>query len=359
MKKIDWYIIRKFLGTYFFAAILLTAIIVVIDFSERIDEFIEKEAPLRLIVGQYYLNFVPHMLLILSPILIFVSVIFFTSQMSNRSELVAILASGVSFYRILFVPYFIAAAVLVAMQLYANHDLVPAANKDRLAFEYKYIRSSHVNPNYNVHMQINPTNFIYMKQYNPKDSSGINFTLETVEGRELKRKLSASKIKWSAKDSTWHLTNFVSRAIDGKREKIREGAKMDTTLDLHPNDFEQKIRFKEAMDRTELLGFIDKMLLKGSPNLEFYQVEHHRRTATPFATFVLTIIGFSIASRKVRGGLGIHLFMGIAMSATYMMFLQFAMTFATKGNLSPLLSVWIPNFIFGFVSLVLLYRAPK
>ena len=359
MKKIDWYIIRKFLGTFAFTVLLFTAITVVIDLSERIDDFLENQAPWGVVVTQYYFNFIPHIVFLLTPMFIFIAVIFFTSKLAGRSEIIAMLASGISFYRLLFVPYLFSAVVLFAIQLYGNHYMVPNSNKERLAFESSYFRSKKLNPNSNVHMQIDSVNYVYVKNYNPKDSSGTGFTLETIRNRELVYKLSANKVKWNGQKKQWQLTSYKSRSINGLHENLNEGMKLDTVFNLHPKDFQVKIKEKESMTTRELSDFIDKLLLKGAQYVEFYQVEKHRRTAIPFATFILTFIGFGVASRKVRGGMGLHLLIGIAISFTYILFLQFSMTFATKGNLSPFLSVWIPNVIFGVLSVILVIKSPK
>ena len=359
IKKLDGYIIKKFLGTFFFTILLFSLIIVVIDVSERVDDFLEKEAPLKLIVTDYYLNFIPHIIFLLCPLFIFISLIFFTSRLAYRSEIVAILASGVSFYRLLLVPYFLSAAFLVALQLYANHYWVPNANKDRIIFENEYIRGTYINSARNIHLQIDPETFIYLESFNNRDNSGRRFTMEKIKDKKMYYKLEAPRIKYDEKKEKWSMNKYMVRTINGLNEKIKEGEKLDTALNLLPQDFDQRTNFKEAMPTPELNRFIEKEIMKGSPNVEFYLVEKHRRTAIPFATFILAIIGLSIASRKVRGGMGLHIFWGIAISAAYVLFLQFSQTFATNGNLSPLLSVWVPNFIFGVLSIYLLWKAPK
>ncbi len=359
MKKLDAYIIKKFLGTVLFTVLLFIMIAVVIDLSERIDDFIEKGAPFNLIVNNYYANFIPHIVFLLSPLFICIAVIFFTSKLASRSEIIAILASGVSFYRLLFVPYFISAAILVGIQWYANHYWIPNANKERLEFESQYIRKRYVSRDRNIHIQIDPKTFIYMETYNNRDSIGRNFTLERIVNRQLEYKLTAGKIQWDGEKGKWKLSDYYDRSIDGLKEKITEGEKLDTTFNFLPSDFERKIRYKEAMTTPELTAFINKEISKGAPFVEFYEVEKHRRNAVPFATFILTIIGLSIASRRSRGGTGFHIFAGIALCAAFIIFMQFSTTFATKGNLSPLLSVWIPNIIFAILSIYLLLTAPK
>ncbi len=360
MKKLDRYIVGKFLGTFFFTVLLLCVVIVVIDLSERIDDFLENDAPVDLIIFQYYMNFVPHTVLTLSPLFIFVAAIFFTSRMAYRSEIVAILASGVSFYRLMFGPYFFAATLLVILQLYGTHYLVPDANKDRLEFEYAYMRGKIVNKDRDIHLQIAPDSYIYLETFILSDSSGRKFTLEQIDSNQnMVYKLHAARAKWQGNIQKWKLTNYSERRINGLKEELSSGIKMDTTLNFHPKDFAREKRFKDAMTRTELNEYLVKERQRGTPNLEFYEVERHRRTAVPFSTYILSIIALAVASRKVRGGMGFHVFVGIALSAGYIVALQFSTTFATNGNLPPLLGAWIPNIIFGVIAVYLIRKAPK
>lgn len=360
MKKLDRYIVGKFLGTFFFTVLLLCVVIVVIDLSERMDDFLENDAPIDLIIFQYYMNFVPHTVLTLSPLFIFVAAIFFTSRMAYRSEIVAILASGVSFYRLMFGPYFFAATLLVILQLYGTHYLVPDANKDRLDFEYAYMRGKIVNKDRDIHLQIAPDSYIYFETFILSDSSGRKFTLEQIDSNQnMVYKLHAARAKWIGSIQKWQLTNYTERRINGLKEELSKGTKMDTTLSFHPKDFAREKRFKDAMTRTELNEYLVKERQRGTPNLEFYEVEKHRRTAVPFSTYILSIIALAVASRKVRGGMGFHVFIGIALSAGYIVALQFSTTFATNGNLPPLLGAWIPNLIFGVIATYLVVKAPK
>jgi len=305
------------------------------------------------------MSFIPYIVFLLSPLFVFISVIFFTSKLAYRSEIIAILASGISFYRILFVPYFISASLLVGLQLYANHYLVPNSNKTLREFENLYIKKNYVNRDKNIHLQIEKDTYVYVGSYNNNDSLATNFTLEVIEDKKLLYKLAAKKAKWNNKEKAWSLTKFQARRVNGMKEHFREGEKMDTIINLHPSDFDRRVTQKEALTTPELTTFIAKERQKGAPFLEFYLVEQHRRSAIPFATFILTIIGLAIASRKVRGGMGFHIFIGIALSSAYIVLLQFSTTFATQGNLSPLLGVWLPNIFFGILSIYLLWKAPK
>lgn len=360
MKKLDKYIVGKFLGTFFFTVLLLCVVIVVIDLSERIDDFLENDAPFNLVVFQYYANFIPHTVLTLSPLFVFISAIFFTSRMAYRTEIIAILASGISFYRILFGPYLFAATLLFALQLYGSHYWVPEANKERLTFEYQYMRGQIVNKDKDIHLQIAPDSYVYLETFILSDSSGRKFTLEQIDSNQnMLYKLHAARAKWNGTKGKWELSNYTERRIDGLKESITTGTNMDTVLNFHPRDFAREKRFKDAMTRSELNEYITKERQRGTPNLEFYQVEKHRRTSVPFASYILSIIALAVASRKARGGMGFHVFVGIALSALYIITLQFSTTFATNGNLSPFLGAWMPNIIFGVIAVWMLVKAPK
>ncbi len=359
MKKLDRYIIQKFLGTFFVAILLFGVLAIVVDFSEHIDDFLEKEAPLDLVFSQYYLNFIPHIIFLLFHLFVFISVIFFTSQLAYRSEIIAALASGISFYRILFVPYFICAAILFAIHLFGNHFLVPYSNQNMLDFEANYMKKRNNYITHNIHMQIDTNTYVYAYSYRRQDSSVRKFTVERFKQEQLQSRLTATVAKWKGDLKKWQLTDYTIRQFDGIKETLHKGTRKDTSLLLHPQDFDQNTDYKEALSTPKLISFIDKEKLKGSPFVVHYEIEKHRRTAIPFATFILTFIGFGVASRKVRGGMGLHLLIGIAISAIYILFLQISMTLATNINFSPFLSVWLPNFLFIIVCIGILYAAPK
>lgn len=359
MKILDRYIILQYLGTFFFAILLFAAISVSIDLSDRIDDFLEHHITVYDAAVRYYGNFVPFIIFLLSPLFIFIAVIFFTAQLAGRSEIIAIISGGVSFYRLLFVPYFISATILTVVQLYGNHYWVPRSNADKIAFEGEKMNKKYILKDRNIHLQISPDTYIYVETYNNADSTGKRFTLENMRNRKMYRKIAADKIKWIGAKQQWHLENYIDRRIDSLDEKISKGTALDTTLSLTPQDFDRRLGLKEAMTTPELRDFINNEIRKGAPSVEFYQVELYRRTAIPFATYILSTIGFAIASRRVRGGMGLHIAVGIALSAVYVMLLQFSMTFATNGGLSPLLSVWVPNIIFGILSVYLVWNAQK
>ncbi len=358
LKKLDTYIIRKFLGTFVYAISLIILIVVVFDLSEKIDNFIENQAPLRDIVLVYYVNFIPYFINLFSPLFTFITVVFFTSRMAFNSEIIAILSSGISFRRLL-VPYLISAILLSLGTIYLSNVVIPTANQKRLAFESQYVRKPEAFRGRNIHMQVRPGLFVYLESFNERTQTGYRFSLEQIENGRLESKLMASQAKYNDGEGTWTISNYNVRAIDGLEERLSFGRELDTLLPFSPYDFIQNLKDMETMNYRELNRFIANERLKGSEAVSFYEVEKHRRMAFPFATLVLTFIGVALSSQKVRGGVGLHLGAGITISFAFILFMQVTTTFATKGNLHPMLSVWIPNILFGILGAYLIKIAPK
>lgn len=358
LKTFDYYIIRKFLGTFFYAITLIILIVIIFDLSEKIDDFLEKKAPLQEIVFAYYLNFIPYFVNLFSPLFTFIAVIFFTSRLAFNTEIIAILSSGVSFKRLL-LPYLISAVILALVSMYLSNFLIPSANEKRLDFEYTYVKNPQSFRDRNIHMQIRPGIFIYMESFNTRAQTGVRFSLEKINEGELFYKMQAEKVAWDSILGSWKIQNYYIRTIIDEKESLVFGAEMDTILPLSPKDFMQNLAEMETMKFNELREYIDNERLRGSEHVKFYEVEKHRRMAFPFATLVLTLIGVALSSRKVRGGIGLHLGIGMAISFSYILFMQVSTTFATNGNLHPFLSVWIPNVLFGILGAYLLKVAPK
>jgi lipopolysaccharide export system permease protein len=358
IKIIDKYIIRKFLGTFFFALGLIIAIAIVFDISEKIDDFLEKKAPLKAIVFDYYLNFIPYFGNLFSPLFVFIAVIFFTSRMAGLTEVVAILSSGVSFRRFV-APYMVGAAVIASISLLLNMYVIPHSNAQRLEFERIYIKNQFVYKNKDVHRQISPGQFIYFESYNNIDRVGYRFSLEKFKDGKLTYKLLSERIVWDSTTSKWRIENYFIREIVGMNETIKTGLRLDTVLAFSPEEFNRRTNYIETMDSHELDKFIEQERIRGTEELPFYLVEKHRRIAFPFATFILTLIGVSLSSRKVRGGIGVQIGAGILLSFTYIMFMQISQTFATNGNMSPMLAMWIPNIAFSFIAIYLYRKAMR
>lgn len=356
IKIIDRYIVVKFLGTFFFAMALIISIAIVFDISEKIDDFLEKDAPMHAIIFDYYLNFIPFFANLFSPLFIFISVIFFTSKMAGQTEIIAILASGISFKRLL-VPYMVAAMFLSGISFYLNNYVLPHSNTARIAFEAKYIKNPFVYKNRHVHRQIAPGQFIYFESFNNFDKIGYQFSYERIENGKLSYKLLSERIFWDSVKTKWTIENYFTRTIDGMNEKIETGFRKDTSFAFYPAEFNRRDNFVETMDTPELNKYIDQEILRGSEEVPFFLVEKHKRFSYPFATFILTIMGVSLSSRKVRGGIGVQIGVGILLSFTYIMFMQISQTFATNGNLPAWLAVWIPNIFFTFIAIYLLRKA--
>lgn len=358
MKTIDLYIIRKFLGTFFYAISLLILVVIIFDVSENIDEFIDKEAPLNAIIFDYYVNFIPYFVNLFSYLFTFISVIYFTSKMAANTEIIAILSSGISFWQLLR-PYFISAVILALISFYLANFLIPYTSQKRRTFADRYIQGLTKNKEEHIHLQVRPGVFVYMESFNKSNNNGYRFTAEKFEDTRLTYKITAERIIWDSTSSKWRIENFTERIIKDSIEYIRKGSKLDTALNLKPSELFIKKEFYEEMTFNVLNDFIEQEELKGSPEVVFYKMEKHNRLASPFATLVMTLIGVSLSSRKIRGGTGMHLGLGILLTFTYILFMRITTVFATYGNLPPPVAAWVPNIIFFFIGLYLLKTAPK
>ena len=355
---LDWYIIRKFIGTYFFAILLIIGISVVFDVAEKLDDFLNREAPLKAIIFDYYLNFIPYFANLFSSLFVFISVIFITSQMATRSEIIAILSSGISFNRLLY-PYFLSALFLFILSLLLSNFVIPSANKTRIAFENVYVSYVHYSENRNIHKQVRPGLFVYLQSYSPYSQTGYKLAVEHFEGTQLLSKLWADVVQWDSVNEKWHLDKYYIRTYHDTCETLTKGQGLDTTLYLTPKEFGRTIRDMEMMNYFELNDYIDLLALQGAADINGFYVEKYTRIATPFSVFILTLIGVSVSSRKVRGGMGKNLGLGLALSFLYILFMRFSTMFAIGGTLPPLLSMWLPNIIFAEVAYMLYRRAPK
>ena len=358
MKLLDKYIVKKFLGTFFYAIALIIAITIIFDVSEKIDDFLQKQAPLSAIVFDYYFNFIPYFINLFSPLFTFIAVVFFTSKMAYDTEIVAILASGVSFRRML-LPYMVSAGVLAGISFLLINFIIPKANQKRLAFENLYIRNQFRNNENNIHRQIGPGTFIYFESYNNIENVGYQFSIDKIEGGKLTYKLMSDFVRWDNDKQKWVIENYQIRTINDFKETIVKGFRLDTVLNIKPEDFSRRINSVETMNYFELNKFIDEEKFKGSSNIAFYEISKYQRISLPFATFILTLIGVAIASRKVRGGIGIHIGIGLLISFSYILFMQVSNTFATNAGVAPIVAVWIPNIIYFLLSMYLLKIAPK
>lgn len=358
MKTIDWYIIRKFLGTFFYSILLLSVIIIIFDLSEKIDDFVEKNAPLNKIIFSYYLNFLPFFINTFIALFTFISVIFFTSRMAANSEIVAILSSGISFGRLLR-PYMISASVLALLSFLLAAYVIPVTNRKVLAFEKSYVKNPRRTHLYNLHMQVSPGVFIYVERYNDMQLTGYKFSMEKIRDQFLYYKLTSEIIRWDSILNCWKLENYQIRQVDSIRETVTDGLVLDTVFTLTPADFHFDTEQSKTLTLPQLNDKIAVEELKGSGTVVEFRVEKYQRFAYPFAAIILTLIGVSVSSRKVRGGTGLHLGIGLAIAFSYILFMQVFVVFGMYGDLPPLLATWVPNLLYGVLAFVLIRFTPK
>lgn len=359
MKVIDRYIVKQFLTTFFFAMLLLNLISIVIDITEKIDNFIQNAAPFRAVVFDYYLHFVPWITLLLAPIFVFISVIYFTSRLTSNTEVICILNGGVSFNRLL-VPYIGTATFLALLFAYFNHFALPRSNAERIAFEEVY--SSKKDKKIfvqNYHFQIGKDTFLFTQNFDPYNRSGYKLCMEKIVKKELKYRLEAENMRWDSTQQKWRLTQFAIRIAKGRKDSLVSGPDTLMYLPVTPREYVRQIYDIETMTTPQLKQFIRDQRRKGSENVKFFELEQHRRTAIPFSVIILTLIGVAMTTHKVRSGMGIYLVAGMFISGAYVIIQQFSGVFATQGNLDPLIGAWVPNIIFSVVAVVLLKRAPK
>jgi lipopolysaccharide export system permease protein len=358
LTTIDFYIIRKFLGTFFFAILLIIFIAVIFDFSEKIDDFLENNAPLSGILFDYYLNFVPYFAVLFSPLFTFIAVIYFTSRMAYNTEIIAIITSGVSFHRLL-IPYFISAVIITIFSFVLNNYVIPSANEKRLIFEENYYRNAPVYRKRNIHKQIEPGVFVYLENFNVSNNYGRKFSIEKFEDGKLVSKLISDDIVWDTTKNKWNIRNYFIRNYDDEHQSIITGWRIDTTINMHPQEFKRRKEAVQAMTLNDLNDFINIQKLQGATNIDELLIEKHRRFSFPFSSFILTLIGISVSSRKVKGGIGVHIGAGLLISFTYIFFMQFSAQFSISGAFPPFIAVWIPNIIFAVVAGFLYKLAPK
>jgi lipopolysaccharide export system permease protein len=358
MKKLDWYILRKFLGTFVYSISILLVIVIVFDISEKLEDLLRTKPSFRDIVVDYYFNFIPFFANLFSHLFTFIAVIFFTSRLAARTEIVAMLSSGISFSRLLR-PYMLGALVIAICSLFLKNFVIPHANQRRLDFEEKYIRNAYAYNDRNIHRQIEPGTFAYMEGFNTKQRTGYRFSMEKFKNNRMYYRMNADHITWDTIKSQWRISNYNVRVFKDMKETLRTGIELDTVLKLNVNDFAKRPTEAFTMNFTELNAFIKAQKLKGADNLEDLEIEKHSRIAFPFATFILTLIGFSLACRKVRGGIGMHIGIGLLISFSYILFMQITSVFAQKGVTPAYVAVWIPNIVYSILALYLVKRAPK
>ena len=360
MKKIDLYIAKRFLVTFFVALLLIIGIVIIFDISEKIDDFVQKNAPLHAIIFDYYLNFIPYFINMFSPLFVFITVIFFTSRMAANSEIIAILSGGVSYHRMM-VPYIVTSLLIAMLSLGLNLYVIPQANAKRVEFELKYIKSSHVkDKRREIHYQIAPGQFVYVDNFSTWNNTAYRFTLEDVENGKIKRKLTADSAVWDSTYGGWHLRNwFIREYTGGLEDHIVSGEKKDTVIALTITDLYENNRTVEKLSGRQLEALIEKQKMRGDANVMYAEIEKHTRWAMPFSAIILTIMGVCLSSRKRRGGTGWNLAIGIALAFSYILFQRFSQMFVFTGAMPTWIALWLPNLLYAIITAVLYDRARR
>ena len=361
IKKLDWYIIKKFLGYYFFSIALIISIAIVFDFNENLSKFTEHHAPARAIIFDYYANFVPYFANLFSALFVFVAVILFTTKLASNSEIIAILASGVSFKRLLR-PYMITCVLLSALSFGLSAYVIPHGTVIRQNFETMYKNKKKNTSAENVQLQVDKGVIAYMQHYDNSMKRGYGFCLDKFQDKKLVSHLTAMDIQYDTiSDSKYHwkLSNWKIRKLQGMKEHITSGAQKDTVIMMEPTDLVYSKGQQETFTSPELRDYISKQINRGSGNVVQYEVEYHKRIASSFASFILTIIGVSLSARKRKGGMGAALGVGLALSFGYIMLQTVSATFAIQANFPPVLAAWLPNFLFAIVAYFCYRKAPR
>lgn len=356
-KKLDYYIIRKYLGTFFFALILIIAISVVFDFSEKVDNFMEHDTPWQAIVFDYYFNFIPYFANLFIPLFSFIAIIFFTSGLADRSEITAMLAGGMSFNRLLR-PYFISALLIGALSFCLSSYIIPPANHNRLIFEDTYYKKRTHDVARDIQLEVQKGEILYIERFASRRNRGTHFSLETFKGNSLVSRLTAQTIQWDSAYH-WHIENYMIRKMDGLNENITRGFQLDTIIPIEPYEFFIIAKQAQEMNNHDLERYINKQKRRGAGNIKSFQEEYEKRFSGPFSVLILMVIGVSLSSKKIRGGMGLNIGVGIGISAVFILFQTVSSTFAVKGDMPMLLAVWLPNIVFSFIAFYLYLRAPK
>jgi lipopolysaccharide export system permease protein len=370
MKLLDKYILKNFLSTFFFVVLILLAIITVIDMTDKMDKF----AKAQLSSGQialYYLDFVPWIGSLVAPITIFIATVYICARMAGHTEIIAMLSSGMSFKRIV-VPFFFGAAIVAALMFILNGWVIPNSNKRRVAFEVQYLKNKYYFDKQNIHIQVATNTYLYLKSYNNTNQTGYQFSMETFQDNKLMEKLTASRIEWDTAKLKWTLRDWRLKRVEkifrtvgtnpaGDTTLVTTGTELDTTLVIHPKEFESDYRKYDGMTMNELNEHINTLRSRGSTGIETYEVELYTRYTAPFTIFILVFMGVIVSSRKSRGGTGVQIALGFALSFIFILFFTLFRTYAENGSesLTPQISVWIPNIIFGAVALWMYKYVPR
>ena len=355
MQRFDKYIIGKFLKTFFFGISIFVVIVIVFDISEKIDDFLENNVPINAIVFKYYFNFIPYFINLFSPFFIFLSVIAFSSKMALNMEFISIFNSGISLKR-LYYPFFITSLFLASFSFFLGNFIIPSSNIERIEFENNYLKGKKNKRIKSKNIQILPGQYIYMDSYNSVRDIAYKFSIENIENGKLVSKLNSSYAQYDTTLSIWKIFNYQIRKFNDSNEILSFGKQIDTLINFSPDDLKYRKNIVETMNLFELNKFIEKEKIKGNEQILYYKLEKHKRLSYPFSTVILTIIAFAISLKRRKGGMGINIALGIFIAFSFILFMQISTTFSIKSNLSPFLSVWIPNILYAMLALVLIRK---
>ena len=361
LSRLDRYIISKFIGTYIYSIILIISIAIVFDINENLSKFTTLGAPLKAIVFDYYANFVPYFSNLFSPLFVFIAVIFFTSKLAGNSEIIAMLAAGVSFKRLMR-PYLLSAALIALVNYYLGSYIIPHGTIVRQDFEAKYKNNKKITSASNVQLMVGPGVIAYIQQYDNNTKSGYGFSLDKFEKKKLVSHMTASTIRYDSISEDrfhWKAQNYKIRTLRGLREEIKSGAVIDTIIHMEPMDLVYSDGQQETLTSDELRQYISKQIERGSTNVVQYEVEYHKRIATSFASFILTVIGVSLSSRKRKGGMGVYLGIGLALSFSYILLQTISSTFAINADTPPIIAAWMPNVLYAIIAYFCYRQAPN
>lgn len=354
---IDKYILKKFLATYFLTILLMAVVIVMFDITEKLDKFLN--APLKATLFDYFASFIPSLINQLSPLFVFISVIFFTTKMAGNSEIIAILSSGMSFRRMI-KPYMIGAGLIALLTFALSNFILPPLNVNQLNYTNKYVKNKKIESGVNVQLMVQPGVVAYFGRFEDRSKTGYRFTLDKFEGKELRSRMTANVITYdTTKNYSWTVKDYMIRDFDGMKEQIRRGSRLDTIIPIEPKDFLISAKDQETLTTPQLSEYIDKQKMRGVANIQAFEIEKERRYAATAAAFILTLIGVSLSSKKSKGGMGLNIGIGLALSFSYILFSTVTSSFAQSGLTTPFIAMEIPNMVYLVIALILYYRASK
>ncbi|MBP3586067.1 MAG: LptF/LptG family permease [Paludibacteraceae bacterium] len=357
IKRLDWYIIKKFLGTFFFSIILILSIAIVFDLTEKMDDFYEYQLSVKEIILEYYIHFVPYYMNMFAPLFIFISVIFFTSKLAGNSEIIAMMASGMSFNRLMR-PYLLSATLLCLLFYWMSGYIIPPASGKLLEFTDKYVDHFTTDNARKVQIRVEPQTILYIETFRQNSKIGYRVSLDHYEGKNLTSRISADRIRYDSAYH-WHLENYTRRDFVGMREYLSKGERLDTIIPIRPDELFVTAEFAQQMTNPELKAYMERQKARGAGNLQAFETEWWKRWASPIGAFIMTLLGVTLSCKKVRGGMGKNLGIGITLTAGYILFSTISTTFSVRGVMSPFMSVWLPNFVFLFIGVVLYFRVRR